>query len=209
MKRVLVLLPFLVFSAFSYDAYDIKEEIANQDMGQVKNIVRTLLPKIEELQDEALESIKLMTGDLINADLFPDLKNFNSYEIRKKLEEMDLDVIKGELEFLAESDILTNLVNLMAKHWDQVHETASDILGFEKDVQVVEDGKVVGRARRSSTSSSSSSPFVDLIILVVVGYFLVNLVKGHSTTTSAAAVLNSNIGMGLLVLFVARKLLNC
>merc|ERR1711976_645564 len=175
-------------------------------MGQVKNIVRKLLPKIEDLQNEALESIKLMTGDLINADSFPDLKNFNSYEIRKRLEEMDLDVIKGELEFLAESDILTNLVNMMAKHWDQVHETASDVLGFEKDVQVVEDGKVVGRERRSTTSSSS---LTDLIILVVVGYFLVKLFEGHSTASSAAAVLNSNIGMGLLVLFVARKLLNC
>merc|ERR1712226_1083180 len=112
--------------------------------------------------------------------------------------------IKGELEFLAESDILTNLVNLMEQHWDQVYETASDILGLEKEVEVVE------RKRRAATTTPAPKHYLEDIIFIVLILYVLSFLFGSSSTVSSAAVaLNSNVGMGLIVLFVARKLLNC
>ena len=165
MKRFFIILPFLAFSAFSYDAFDIKEAIAEQDMQEVKNIVQKIIPKIEEMHDEALEQVKSLTGDLINADLIPDLKKIDSFEIRQKLEELDFDVIKGELEFLADNEILTNLVNLMDKHWNQVYMAASEILGWENLNEV----EIVDRKKRSaSTTSTPNHYFRTLILLIII-----------------------------------------
>merc|ERR1712066_13178 len=135
-----------------------------------------------------------------STDLIPDLKKIDSFEIRQKLEDLDFDVIKGELEFLAESDILTNLVNLMEQHWDQVYETSNDILGLENEVK--NEVETVERKRRSS-----GSYLEDIIFIVLILYVLSFLFGSSSTVSSAAVALNSNIGMGLIVLFVARKLL--
>merc|ERR1712117_242548 len=194
-------------SAFSYDAVDIKNAISKQDMQDVKTAVQKMIPKIEKMHDEALERVKSIAGDLINPALIPtDMKKIDTFEMKQKLEELDLDIIKGELEFLAESDLLTNLVNMMEKHWDQVKEAAGDLIDLENEVGKKEVGVV--RERRevgADPNGGGSQPqrFHPLAGLISFVFVLLILGKVFGAGPASAAVsLNSNIGMGLLVLFV-------
>ena len=187
--------------AQNYDAVDIREMIAHHDMSEIKSTFETLIPFIESEQVAAIEQLKSLIGNF--AGLIPELEITDGFEIRQKLGELDLEFIRAELDFLAQENLLTNLVNFLGENWAEFQNVVAEVLpvqivGGKNDADHKDVGIVHSRKRRSAIGD---------IIGILVLLFVFKAIFGASSATSAAVALNSNVGMGLMVLFVARKLL--
>jgi hypothetical protein len=187
--------------AQNYDAVDIREMIAHHDMSEIKSTFESLIPFIESEQVAAVEQLKSLAGNF--AGLIPELEVVEGFEIRQKLAELDLEFIRAELDFLAQENLLTNLVNFMSENWAQVQDTVNEVL----PVQVLGGANVADQRDVGIVHSRKRRSTIGDIIFLLVLLFIFKAIFGASSATSAAVALNSSVGMGLMVLFVARKLL--
>merc|ERR1712027_95065 len=118
---------------------------------------------------------------------------------------MDLGVIQAELAFLAEENFLTNAVNYAFVHFAEIKEFITQngwSLG-ENNLEN-ESEKTIGVVREKRSLGT-----IGLIIFWgIVAFVVYKLIVDSSVATNAAVMVgNSNLAMGLLVIFVARKLL--
>ena len=122
MKFVPLILAIPCIFAQDFNSEDIKNAIHRQDMYQVKSVIKTdIIPYVEKLQIQALEQIKNTMSDFIDFNKILEDK-IDTFELYRKLEEMDLGVIQAELEFLAEENFLTNAVNYAFVHFAEIKE---------------------------------------------------------------------------------------